>query len=180
MELRVDISGMENLILPLKTFPKELEKALRQSLKRTGVHMASQVSKAIKAESYLKSGDIRAALGKPLIKGDANYVEAEVRVSGKQSPIDKFKLLPNRATAKKGVRSEKWRGPSYRLGPSVPVITPGASGGSKPFVALARGKKRLMRRFGKNLKIAYGYSVQYFAVFERVRKASLDDSQEFF
>lgn len=181
MNLHVDIANLEAITRPLKAFPGELEKVLKSSLSRTGARLASTVARAIKSETYLKSSDIRAALKKPLVKGSGSVMEVEVAVSSVQAPIDKFKLIPNRITARKGVRSSSWRGPSYKLGPKTPVQSPDADyGSSKPFVARLGGKNRLLRRYGKKLKRVYGYSVQYFAVFDSVEKPALEDARAFF
>lgn len=163
-----------------------------RTLMDTVGHMRSHLTRLIRSESYLKAGSIRKSIvmyGYGYIPGDGyaiGYqhewdVVAGVHVSSNQLPYDDFKLVPNRITARKRLKSKDWPTPGYKIGPGEPVrLAPLMEGASRPFVTRIRGKKCMYYRKGVELLRARGISVQYFAAFDRVSKPVQDSAKDFF
>ena len=67
MDLKIDTRDFKRVLLPLAGMAGEVDKAVRAALKRTQDNMATNIVRQIKQHSFLKSGEIRQALSKPLI-----------------------------------------------------------------------------------------------------------------
>ena len=182
MELDIDIRAFDAILKPLKHVPSEMRNALRGTLQRSGRHLASRLSAEIKSESYLKSGDIKSSIGKPLLSDSMNNLHVDVRVADRKLPLDYFRLMPGRVTARKGMRSSMWAAPAYQIGPREPKVTMEAeSGYSKPFITrFKNGKLLLMHKKGTKWVRIRKYAVQYFAAFTRVEEAVFSDTRQFF
>ena len=160
MDLKIDTRDFERVLLPLTGMAGEVDKAIRAALKRTGDNMTTNIARQIKQHSFLKPGEIRQALSKPLVTGSGGSLRVEVRVASRQ-------LAPRRVTARKRKRSVNWPRAGYQIGPGEPVRYPdGGNGLSKAFVTRLNGRLFLMRRRGRTLERMFGYSVQYFAAFD--------------
>ena len=167
MDLKIDTRDFKRVLLPLADMAGEVDKAVRAALKRTQDNMATNIVRQIKQHSFLKSGEIRQALSKPLISTTPGAVWAQVRVASRPLAMDHFRLMPRRVTARKRMRSVNWPRAGYQIGPGEPVRYPdGGNGLSKAFVARLNGRLFLMRRRGRALERMFGYSVQYFAAFD--------------
>lgn len=167
MDLKIDTRDLERVLLPLSGMGSEVNKALRAALQRTGSNMATNIARQIKQHSFLKSGEIRQALSKPLLAGSGGSLRVEVRVASRPLPADHFRLTPRRVTARKGKRSINWPRAGFQIGPGEPVRRlDGGNGLSKAFVARLAGRLFLMQRRGRKLQRVFGYSVQYFAAFD--------------
>lgn len=172
IDLRFDARDLQRILGPLHGFPKQVDKAVRSAIRRAAPAMAREAAVQIRGHSFLKGGDIRAAISKPLYRAEGGGFSAEFRVASKQMPMDKFRLVPRKVTARKGVRSTNWQVPGYQVGPNEPVRTVKAHGGkSKGFVIRRGGKLYLMRRSGKHITRVFGYAVQYFAAFGATHRA---------
>lgn len=184
ISIEFDTKSMERILAPLAGLPNEVRKVMKLAARRTGRSLMSDIRKGIKAESYLKSGDIGSAFGRLEVADTGTAVTASFRVSGKYLPADHFKLIPNRVTARKRVRSIHWPSAAYQIGPHEPVEHPSPGYGvSKAFVARMHGRKLLFQRLGKSrgaLQRIYGYSVQYFSVFDRVQGLAMERARSTF
>lgn len=184
ISIEFDTKGMERILSPLAGLPKEITKALKLAARRTGQSLRSDIRKGVRAESYLRCGDIGKAFGVLEVKEAGTAVTASFRVAGGWLPADHFKLIPNRVTARKRVRSVKWPSAGFKIGPSEPVRRPeGGSGLSKAFIILLNGKKMMFQRYGKKrgaFERVPGYSVQYFSVFDRVQKPAMERARSTF
>ncbi|WP_165071056.1 hypothetical protein [Desulfovibrio sp. ZJ200] len=167
MEIQIDTRDFDRVLRPLAGMAGEVDKAIRAALKRTGANMGTNIARQIKEHSFLKSGDIRQALSKPLLTGTAGSLRVEERVASRQLALDRFRLVPRRVTARKRMRSIHWPRAGYQIGPGEPVRYPdGGNGLSKAFVTRLNGRLFLMQRRGRTLERMFGYSVQYFAAFD--------------
>lgn len=183
MRLEFSAKDFDRVLLPLAAFPGEVTKALRRSLIRTGANLATTLNRQIRQESFLKSGDIRQALSKPLMSGGTDSMQVEVRVAGKRLALDHFKLVPRRITARKRLCSPGWPDAGYQIGPREPVrFIPGGNGRGRPFVTRfsAGGRLLMMQRQGRRLMRVFGYSVQYFSAFDATVRVVERTSREFF
>lgn len=106
------------------------QKSVKAALRRAGSNMRKNLIKGIRGASYLKVRDITDAFD-PLQVTDT---EARVRVAGRLLPADRFKLVPNRITARKGIRSVNWPSPGVSIGPGEPMRHLEEAGFSKPFI----------------------------------------------
>ncbi len=121
MQLEISAKDMERILKPLSAFPKEVSQALKRTLTRSGQNMATNISREIRKSSFLKAGDVRKALSKPLLSGDASSMQVEVTVASRRLTMDHFRLVPRRITARKGMRSINWPNAGYQIGPREPV-----------------------------------------------------------
>lgn len=181
IELQFDARKLQQILGPLHGFPKEVDKAVRSAIRRAAPAMAKEAGVQIKGHSFLQGGAIRAAITKPLYRAEGAGLSAEVRVASKPLAMDRFRLLPRKVTARKGVRSINWQVPGYQIGPNEPARTVKSHGGkSKGFVIRRGGKLYLMRRSGKHLNRVFGYAVQYFAAFGVTHRALEARAREIF
>jgi hypothetical protein len=191
LSLYIDPKEYERALAPLKNFPKELRGALWNSVKRSLDTAKKEIASGIKEHSYLKRSLINDSISKPQMYSTrragnkvttSEAITGAVRVASRVLPLDSFKLSPKKITARKGIRSRNWKLSGYRIGPTEPVEThPGSPGYSPAFVI--RGRKRGLRMFQRKLGSYYtdpdsgkrkqsvvramGYTVQYFAAFDR-------------
>lgn len=117
------------MLLPLAGMAGEVDKAVRAALKRTQDNMATNIVRQIKQHSFLKSGEIRQALSKPLISTTPGAAWAQVRVASRPLAMDHFRLVPRRVTARKRMRSVNWPRAGYQIGPGEPVRYPDGGNG---------------------------------------------------
>lgn len=173
ISIEFDTKGMERILSPLAGLPKEITKALKLAARRTGQSLRSDIRKGVRAESYLRGGDIGKAFGVLEVKEAGTAVTASFRVAGGWLPADHFKLIPNRVTARKRVRSVKWPSAGFKIGPSEPVRRPeGGSGLSKAFIILLNGKKMMFQRYGKKTRCARKGARLFRTVFFRFRSCA--------
>ena len=69
ISIEFDTKGMERILSPLAGLPKEITKALKLAARRTGQSLRSDIRKGVRAESYLRGGDIGKAFGVLEVKG---------------------------------------------------------------------------------------------------------------
>jgi hypothetical protein len=190
LSLYIDPKEYERALAPLKNFPKEVRGALWNSVKRSLDTAKKEIATGIKQNSYLKMSLIKKSITKPQMYSKrtagsksttSDSITGSVRVASRVLPLDEFKLVPARITARKGTRSRNWKLAGFKIGPSEPIGThPGSPGYSPGFVI--RGKKGLsmfQRKLGsyyinpadgkrkQSVVRAMGYTVQYFAAFDR-------------
>lgn len=181
IDLRFDAKDLKRILGPLSGMPKLVDDGLRSAIRRTAATMRTDVNRQIRLHSFLKAGDITPAISKPLFASSAGSFEGVVRISGKPLAMDKFRLVPRRVTARKRMRSSRWGLAGYQIGPGEPVRQATERGGrSKGFVVRLGGKLYLMRRSGKKMQRMYGYSAQYFAVFDAVRRTVENNARQNF
>lgn len=179
IDIKFDSKTLE---ISLKAAPKEVLAAARSAVRRAAQAGGTQLSKSIKAVSYLKGGDIKGALLKPTLRNIPGGLMAEVRVRGNAIPLEHYKVKPMRETARKGQQSRNWKSPTYQLGPAEPEYQLRRHGNvSAGFLARMRsGKLMFMQRHGKKLRRAYGVSPQYFAAFDATKQAVMRRVREVF
>ena len=149
------------LLRPLQEFPKECQGAMWQAVKRSLSTARKEMTEEISALAYLK--------------------RSVIRVSGRKTPLDAYRLAPNAPTRPKGSTGNEWPRAGYQLGPRYPVrYKPKTSDRSKGFVLRGKsGKLRFMQeKLGRRhqyqgrsvptLIWTHDYTVQYFAVFDEV------------
>ena len=182
------------LLRPLQEFPKECQGAMWQAVKRSLSTARKEMTEEISALAYLKRSVIRDAVqpvqmyGKKRAEHDRRYKVADkdkvfgvIRVSGRKTPLDAYRLAPNAPTRPKGSTGNEWPLAGYQLGPRYPVrYKPKTSDRSKGFVLRGKsGKLRFMQeKLGRRhqyqgrsvptLIWTHDYTVQYFAVFDEV------------
>lgn len=158
--------------------PEIFAKAVRAALRRTGANLRKNVRSGIKSVSYFKSGAIAQALGKLQL----HDMEVELTVAGSQAAGHKFRMVPNRVTARKGMRSVNWPSPGVQIGPGEPVRHASKTGFSKPFIANVHGLKAMCWREKATGKLSMPTfaSPQYFAAFDRVKDPVLNEAEKTF
>ena len=182
------------LLSPLQEFPKECQGAMWQAVKRSLSTARKELTDEIAGLSYLKRSVIRDAVqpvlmyGKKRASHDRRYKVADkdkvfgvIRVSGRKTPLDAYRLVPNAPTRPKGSTGKDWALAGYKLGPREPVrYKPKTSDRSKGFVLPGKsGKLRFMQeKLGRRhqyqgrsvptLIWTHDYTVQYFAGFDEV------------
>lgn len=172
MQLFVEMTDFGQILRPLKGLDKTTELAVNSALRRAGTAMRASLSKGIRRESFLKSGSIRGDIKKPVL--DSGLVS--VTVCGKMHGADSFKLIPDRITARKGMRSKDWPSAAFQVGPRVPVRRP-----AKAFVLMTKeGNKRMFQRKEGKLERVKGVTSQYFSVFHQVQAPALERGREVF
>lgn len=157
--------------------PALFKKAANSALRKAGASMRRAISKNIRPATFLKGKEITGAISKlKLQAGEVNVV-----VSGRQKLARKFRLLPNRITAKKGMVSRNWPAPKVAIGPGI-IKTPAYASYSKPFIAKINGLKAMYVREKGTGKIKQPkiVSPQYFAVFESVKEPILATAEQSF
>ncbi|MDR2056146.1 MAG: hypothetical protein LBQ10_09810 [Desulfovibrio sp.] len=191
LSLYVDPKSYEDALRPLRAFPSQMRGALWQAVKRSLDTAKKEVVNEIAALSYLPKKIIREAVSRPMMysamtRGNkatkTDSVSGAVHVAGRRPWADQFRLVPKRVTARKGVRSRNWKPGAFKVGPNEPARTVQATDGRSPGFVL-RGRKGLMlftRVLGKTrtdketgkkvarLQRQAGYSVQYFASFDKM------------
>ena len=103
------------LLRPLQEFPKECQGAMWQAVKRSLSTARKEMTEEISALAYLKRSVIRDAVqpvqmyGKKRAEHDRRYKVADkdkvfgvIRVSGRKTPLDAYRLAPNAPTRPKG------------------------------------------------------------------------------
>lgn len=166
------------LRVAMQAAPRHTLAAAKAAMRRTAVAAGEELRKQIKSVSFLKGGDLKGALAKPIIRESPKEVEAEVRVSGKKIALDRFRLKPRRVTARKGKRSTQWQEPGYQLGPREKVKRWSEEGPYKRKSFIMRliniDRLGLMERFGPRrgkVRRVYGVTPQYFAAFDVTKAA---------
>lgn len=113
--------------------------------------------------------------------------EARFRVFSKNLLLDDYKLTPRERTARRGVRSSRWPGFSYRLRKSGPVFNSlgtlggGTGTGSHPFLAdTGEALRGMYRRANGEIFLVYGPSVQYHACAPEVEEEAREVGMELF
>lgn len=175
VNLNISRKDMNKSLGALAGMEKELRQAVRASLRRVGQSMRAQTVSQVKGTSFLLGSVIRKSMGNPIYAWANDGGEVTVRVSGKPLGMDRFKLVPRRPTARKGIRSINWASPSYQTGPNESVRT-----AHKAFVIRKGGRLLMLRRSGQQLRRVYGYAPQYFAAFEGVSDRVLEKGRETF
>jgi hypothetical protein len=190
LSIYIDPKDFERALAPLMGLPKEIRGALWNSVRRSLDTAKKEIAAGIKEYSYLKMALIKKSITKPQMYSKrhagsrtttSDAITGSVRVASNVLPLDEFKLVPARITARKRVRSSNWKLSGYQIGPSEPIGThPGSPGYSPAFVI--RGKKGLrmfQRKHGsyypdkvtgkkkQSVVRAMGYTVQYFVKFDR-------------
>lgn len=180
MDARIFVDGGEfdRLRESLKTCPDIFGKALRAALRRVGASMRKNIRKGVKGASYLKARDVASAIGKLRLESD----EALVTVAGASLAGHKFRLVPNRVTARKGRRSIYWKVPLVKIGPDEKEIRPERDGFSKPFIARINGLKAMYWREKETggIRMPPILPPQYFAAFDRVKDPVLSEAEKSF
>lgn len=177
--LFIDDSEFERLQGLLRSCPDLFRNACKAALKRVGGNMRRNIGKGMRAQSYLKGKEITGSIGRLQLSDD----EAKVRVAGRKIPVHKFKLVPNRITARKGQRSVNWPEPKYKLGPKLKSrYGKRDNGESMGFIFRGKysGKLVMGQRLGKKIKTVYDVTPQYFAAFEEVKEPVMDEAQKTF
>ena len=118
------------LLRPLQEFPKECQGAMWQAVKRSLSTARKEMTEEISALAYLKRSVIRDAVqpvqmyGKKRAEHDRRYKVADkdkvfgvIRVSGRKTPLDAYRLAPNAPTRPKGSTGNEWPRAGYQLGP---------------------------------------------------------------
>ena len=181
IELSINASQFSAILGPLRAMPEKMLGCLLRAGKRAGTAMRADVTKRVRSVTYLKGAEIRGAM-KPLhVDRDSGGIRAWFNVSSKNFPADHFRLVPNRVTARKGRPSRMWPEPGFRIGPASPLMR--AHGGiSKGFIANLNGRKLFTRASRKrsSLRREWGWSVQYFAAFDRVKDPAVRRAMDVF
>lgn len=182
MQLEISARDIERILKPLAAFPNEAGKVLKRTLARSGQNMATNLSREIRKSSFLKAGDVRKALSRPLLSGDASGMQVEVTVGSRQLAMDHFRLVPARITARKGLASVNWPNAGYQIGPGEPVRFAETKNRGRAFVTrfAKAGRLLLLQRQGRKLLRVFGYSVQYFASFDAVKTHIESQSRDYF
>ena len=116
------------LLSPLQEFPKECQGAMWQAVKRSLSTARKELTDEIAGLSYLKRSVIRDAVqpvlmyGKKRASHDRRYKVADkdkvfgvIRVSGRKTPLDAYRLVPNAPTRPKGSTGKDWALAGYKL-----------------------------------------------------------------
>lgn len=156
-----------------------IRKAISHAMKRAGINLRANVAREIAKEAYLKSGKIKRHISRRSSDSAITIV-----VDSKRLAAHEYKLVPNRVTAKKRMRSRNWQPPGFRIGPREPVRVDATPGFSKPFniKSAFSGKTEQVHRdlATGRLYPVMGPSVQYFTAFGRVRDEIMAQAQEMF
>lgn len=174
-----DDKEFERLAKLCQNAPELFNKAIRSALRRAGHYMRKKVRQGIKSVSYFNNRDIGYALSRLQYYG----AQVSLTVLGAQAAGHKFKMIPNRITARKGKRSIYWPSPGVKLGPDEPVRHASKAGFSKPFIMKTKSGLKAMYWREKetgDLKMPTFASPQYFAAFDRVQKPVLSTTGEIF
>lgn len=107
-----------------------------QAVKRSLSTARKEMTEEISALAYLKRSVIRDAVqpvqmyGKKRAEHDRRYKVADkdkvfgvIRVSGRKTPLDAYRLAPNAPTRPKGSTGNEWPRAGYQLGPRFPSVT---------------------------------------------------------
>lgn len=153
--------------------------SVKAALRRAGSGIRSGLSKGIRAKSYLRGKTVSSALGRLIVTNE----EASVRVAARNQPAFKFKLSPNKITARKGVRSKNWQSPDVLKGPGLAPLNPRIAGFSKPFITKTKSGFKGMyvrERHTGRLAMPRIASPQYFSAFDAVKKPVMREAGETF
>lgn len=63
ISIEFNTKDMERILSPLSGLPKAITMAMKLAARRTGQTLRSDIRKGVKAESYLRGGDIGKAFG---------------------------------------------------------------------------------------------------------------------
>ena len=182
MKIEIDAHDIDKIMLLLPSVPGKAKSSLKGALRRSGTALRTTISRGIRAESFLKARDVRAALGNLQMEETDDGLTAEFRVASRPIPADHYRLRPNRITARRGMRSISWPLTRYQVGPGEPLILPETGELSNAFILKAsRGRTYVQHtRGGHDLHRVYGPSVQYFSVFDRVQEPAFKRALEIF
>lgn len=172
MTLSIDAKSLHQQLAPLLSFPKQIQPAVYQSLKKTMTGIRAEAGREIRARAALAPGRVSQAIGKVVIIGGASRLEGSVRVASVGLHLGDYQITPRRRTAVQGVRSSRWRTVRWRVerGRGFKENAP-EDGFSKAFAAYAKsGKLMLFRRKGRKLSAQFGPRVQYFMAFNSVQE----------
>lgn len=124
------------LLRPLQEFPKECQGAMWQAVKRSLSTARKEMTEEISALAYLKRSVIRDAVqpvqmyGKKRAEHDRRYKVADkdkvfgvIRVSGRKTPLDAYRLAPNAPTRPKGLQVMSGRVRGISSAPVIPSVT---------------------------------------------------------
>lgn len=182
MDLRIEFNNAELKRLHdfFASSSDMFNKARVAALSRTAGNMRKNIRKGLREVSYLAGRDLTSSIGK--LVAASGGVEFSVTVRGSKKVAHKFRLRPNRITARKGKPSTSWQSPLVHIGPGEAprqILEPGFS---KAFIARTKNGRGLFLREKAtgNLIMPKIVSPQYFAAFERVREPVLKDAKETF
>lgn len=148
------------------------------ALRRSGATMRKDIARGARSVSYLQGRVITRSIGRLQVRDG----EASLRVAAKNQPGHKFRLSPNRITARKGRRSRDWQSPDVLKGPGLAPLNPRIPGFSRPFIAQIGSLKGYFvrdRASGELLMPAIA-SPQYFAAFDAVKGPVLKNAGDTF
>lgn len=142
--------------------------------------MRSNLGKKMRAVSYLKARELTGSIGR--LETSQGGMEVSVKVSGHKKAAHKFKMSPNRITARKGQKSINWPSPGVSIGPGSGIKHPSYSGYSKPFIANINGVKAMYVRNKASGELAMPklVSPQYFSVYEQVQIPVIEEAANTF
>lgn len=161
--------------------PELFNKARMGALKRVASNMRKNIRKYMRAASYLSGRDITQAIGR--LVAHSGGEEYSIKIAGTSRAAHRFKMQPNRITARKGQRSRNWAAPAVAIGPGEAIRQPLRAGFSKPFIArTASGLKAmyLREKMSGRLEMPKIVSPQYFAAFDRVKEPVLNEAEATF
>lgn len=160
--------------------PDLFNKARVGALRRVAGNMRKNIRAGMRAASYLAGKDLTSAIGK--LKAQAGGVEYSITVAGKKKAAHKFRMTPNRITARKGQRSVNWQSPGVAIGPGEDIRKPSESGFSKPFIAKTKKLRAMYIREKGTSELYFPkiVSPQYFAAFDRVKYPVLEEAEQTF
>lgn len=175
----IDDSQLDRMARLCQDSPQIFQQALKATLRRVGGNMRKNIRKGIKGESYLKSGVIGAAIGRLQIRG----AEAKLTVAGSRLAGHKFRMIPDRVTARKGTRSVNWPSPGVKIGPQEPVRHASDPDYSKPFIIKTKSGLKAMfwrKKADNSLEMPGFAPPQYFAAFDRVQTPVMSEAERTF
>lgn len=192
VELRFDGKEFERLEYWFRDGTPLFHQAVGASLRRTAQNMRKNIKKLSQTVSYLKPDVFNKAIGSVVFMAGGRGVtvfaksteemSASVNVKARNQPAFKFKLSPNRITARKGRRSTSWQSPDVLKGPGLAPLNPRIAGFSRPFIARIGGRKAMYvrERHSGRLSMPRIASPQYFAAFEAVQGPVMEQAGQTF
>lgn len=160
--------------------PDLFRKACKSAIRRAAQGMRAGLGRGIRQKTYLRGREVSGAIG--AAQFTSGGLEASVRVAGRKQQAHKFRLQPNRVTARKGSPSVSWPSPGVKPGPSEPLLNPGGGAYSKAFIAQRGGLKAMYLREKASGKLVMPTiaSPQYYASFKDVHEPLLQKSGDVF
>lgn len=161
--------------------PELFNKARVAALKRVASNMRKNIRKHMRQASYLSGKDLTSAIGRLI--AHAGGVEYSIKIAGQGKAAHKFRMQPNRITARKGQRSVNWASPAVAIGPGEQLRQPLKAGFSKPFIAKTKNGLKTMylrEKMSGRLEMPKIVSPQYFAAFDKVKEPVLSEAKATF